>query len=157
MNSNDFVNIDSIIAEATSVLNDMEFSNGLSKGWYVSRVRDAMDELAYETFYQKLTKDLDVDKKRLAVEMPTDAFNIKEMYLHNGVCDSSSKIVYWKRQYNNTGSGRGHTAKIKEGQSNYSTHSIHQRKELKDVVTYVMLIFKMDLLCLALTQLRLLN
>lgn len=117
MDSIDLITVDTIIGEAISVLDDSEFSHGLSKGWYISRVRDAMDELAVDTFNLELTTDIDIDHKKMAVKMPSGAFNIREMYLHNGVCEpTSSKIVHWKRQFNNNGAGAGHTAKIKQGQ-----------------------------------------
>ena len=119
MNVNDFTSIDSIIAEVSSILDDSEFSHGFSKGWYISRAKDAITELAIDTHHIKATVDLDLNTDRLALDMPTDAFNIREIYLHNGDCSpATSKIVHWKRLFNNRGNGTGHTAKIKEGQSN---------------------------------------
>ncbi len=44
MTANDFVSIDHILSDVTSTVNDMEFKKGFSKGWYVSRIQDAMQE-----------------------------------------------------------------------------------------------------------------
>ncbi len=118
MNSADFVTLNHILAEVTTTVNDEEFRNGLTKGWYVSRVQDALQELAFDTFFQKITIDLDVPQQSLQLDMPENIFNIREMYVYNGdgCCSpNNSQRVYWKRQFNNkNGNGNGYTAAVKD-------------------------------------------
>lgn len=135
MQANDFVSINHLLAEATANVNDRNFRQGFSKGWYVSRIQDALQELAFDTFYQKLTRDYTFPTDKLAMEMPKNAFNIREIYLFNcgceedsttgstsEACDSNcecckpttSVIVHWKRLYNNRGMGGFYTAKVRE-------------------------------------------
>lgn len=116
MNHNDYVSVNHIIAEVSHSVGDSDFRNGCSKGWYVSRVQDALQELAFDTFYQILTADFEFPSDKLAMDLPKNCFNIREVYLWNGSCCSpqSSVVVWWKRLANNRGKGEGYTAKIKK-------------------------------------------
>lgn len=119
MNSADFISIDSVVSEVASIVDDMDFSKGLSKGWYISRGRDFLDEISFDTFYDEQTKDITINKETMNLKLPENCFNVRQMYLHNGNCNiTSSPKVYWKRNFNNKNSGTGHTADIKEGYSN---------------------------------------
>lgn len=123
MNSNDFVSADHILAEVTQALDDKDFRRGFSKGWYMSRIQDALQELAFDTFFDTVTIDKKFPNETLAMEMPENAFNIREIHLFNGACCSptTSQVVHWKRQYNNKGAGDGYTSKIKDlGEKGYS-------------------------------------
>lgn len=116
MNANDFVTPNHIIAEVTHSVDDENLRSGFSKGWFMSRVQDAVQELAFDTFFQKITADFDFPKDSLAIEMPKNAFNIREIYLFNSDCCSpaTSQPVHWKRLYNNRGKGQDYTSRVKE-------------------------------------------
>lgn len=117
MNSNDFLSFEHVLSEVTSVVNDAEYRSGVSKGWYISRIQDALQELAFDTFFDIVTRDFDFPTGNLALEMPTNCFNIREIYGWNGSCCSptTSAIIYIKRLYNNKGGdGRGYTAQVKK-------------------------------------------
>ncbi len=121
MNANDFVSINHILSESLTRHNDEALRNGFSRGWYVSRIQDAIQELAFDTFFFEITRDFDFPDNFI-LEMPKDAFNIKEIHLFNGGCckPESSSVVHWKRTYNNKGGGTDYTARIKEiGESGY--------------------------------------
>ncbi len=122
MQINDFVSVDEILADVLLEVNDEDLRSGFKKGWYISKIQQAIEELAFDSFYQVITRDIDFDKKKLSFEMPKNAFNLREMYLFNGDCcgPNSSVLVHWKRLFNNRGDGIEHTAKIKEsGQSGF--------------------------------------
>lgn len=118
MEANSFVSLNHILAEVTVTVNDENFRKGLSKGWYVSRIQDALQELAFDTFFQKITIDLELPKETLQLEMPNNIFNIREMYVFNGdgcCMPNSSQIVHWKREFNNkNGKGNAYTARVKD-------------------------------------------
>lgn len=121
MNSNDFVSVNHILAEVSMTLNDADYRKGFSIGWYTSRIQDALQELAFDTFFDTITIDKDVPKDTLSMELPQNVFNIREIYLYNGSCcmPSTSQVVWYKRLYNNNGKGEQYTAKIKDqGDSN---------------------------------------
>ena len=121
MQGNDYVSFKHIMAEVTKTVNDENFRNGFSQGWYISRIQDGLQELAFDTFFQVLTGDYDFPTETLAMEMPKNCFNIREIYLYNGGCctPESSVVVYWKRLYNNNGKGVNYTARVKlDGQGN---------------------------------------
>lgn len=120
MDSNDFVSVNHILAEALVNVDDQQLRKGLTKGWFISRIQDALQELAFDTFYQKITNDYDFPQDKLALEMPKNAFNLREIYVYNGDCctPSNSAVVHWKRLYNNKGgSSSGYTSRVKSSES----------------------------------------
>ena len=52
--------------------------------------------------------------------MPENVFNIREIYLYSGdFCNpKNTQVVYWKRLFDNSYSGDGYTAKVKDDGSN---------------------------------------
>jgi len=123
MNINDFVSVDHLLADILSTVDDEKLRRGFTKGWYVSRIQKALQELAFDTFFSEVTLDLDLNKDTLSMEMPEGIFNIREIHLYNDECCSPtvSQVVHWKRQFNNKGNGDGYTARIKDvGGTNYS-------------------------------------
>lgn len=121
MQQNDFVSVDHLLSEITSTLNDTEFRSGFSKGWYISRIQDALQELSYDTFWAKTQQDCALPKS-LQLEMPNGAFNIREIYLFTGeICSpQKSQVVYWKRNFNNNYDGDGYTSRVKDDGSQSS-------------------------------------
>lgn len=121
MNANDFVSVEKIIAEVSQTVNDKDFKKGFPRGWFVSRIHDALQELAFDTYYQKITRDFEMPQ-HLQIDMPENTFNIREIYLYNGeICNPSrTQVVYHKRLFNNMHKGDGYTAKVKDDGSNMS-------------------------------------
>ena len=119
MTANDFVSIDHILADVTATVNDMDFKKGFSKGWYTSRIQDAMQELSFDTYWLKVQQDVEMPEK-CQIKMPKNVFNVREIYLYSGeICNPlNSQVVYWKRLFNNTSNGEGYTAKVKDDGSN---------------------------------------
>lgn len=115
MTSNDFVSANHIISEVVKTVNDEKFRKGFSKGWYMSQIQDALQELAFDTFYQELTLDYEIPSN-LRLEIPKNVFNIREIYVYNGdgCCSPNNhQIVHWKNLFNNKGKD-GYTARVSD-------------------------------------------
>jgi hypothetical protein len=115
MNSNDFVSINDILRDVTVAVDDQSYDKGLPKGYYIRQVQQAVEELAFDTYFQTITDDIEYPENNV-LEMPSNCFNIKEIYLYNGTCGDpqESRWVYYKRHYNNSQGGDNYTAKRKE-------------------------------------------
>jgi hypothetical protein len=115
MKTNDFVSINDILADVGVAVGDQGYDKGLTKGYYVRQVSRAVEELAFDTYFQVLTKDMEFPENFI-LEMPSNCFNLREIYLYNGVCGTptDSHWVNWKRNFNNTGGGTDYTARRKE-------------------------------------------
>lgn len=116
MHINNFVSSNEILSDVLMITNDEELRQGLTRGYYKSQVQQALEELAFETFFDEITDDIKLDSEfdtRLNFEMPKNAFNIRQIYLFNSDCCSpeSSVIVHWKRQFNNNPGGTNYTGK----------------------------------------------
>ena len=139
MDSNDFVSTNHILAEALVNVNDVDLRNGFTKGWFISRIQDALQELAFDTFYQTITDDIDFPKDKLAIPMPKNAFNIREIHVYNSTCcnTNTSAIVHWKRLYNNKGGAtEGYTARSKDQGSSSPNDPFFKRHAGADSALY---------------------
>lgn len=139
MRSNEFVSTEEIVGEATELLNDSDFTHGVSKSFYELVVHRTIESLALHTFFHVATKDIfnwnSCDDMKLKI--PKNLFNIKQIYLFNSTCDSqrcnegeencsgsccndrgcwSSYVeAHWKRLFNRFGSSGLKTSKISPG------------------------------------------
>lgn len=131
MESSEFISVDQILSDLVTLANDEDYTrSGLDKGFYISRIHDAVTHFALETFYQIVTKDIinyDTHKDGI-IDIPVNCFNIKEIYLFNGsakckehqagcTCSSKSPLedyvnVHWKRTLN-VGSSKIKMSRIK--------------------------------------------
>jgi len=116
MTSSDFVSANEILTAVGYIVNDSDFKKGIPRGYYLSLVNKALEELAVDSLYHLITKDYPIDKVKLHAEKPKGLLNLREVYLFNGECCTPelSVIVHLKRLYNNGSGGSNYTAKRKE-------------------------------------------
>ena len=111
MTANDFVTFDDILFEVLQTVDDVNLRKGLAKGWYIQQIKNGLEELAFDTFFDERTIVLDMPSDN-RLDMPKDAFNIRELYLFNDKCCTveTSVLVHYKRLFNNKPQG-GETGK----------------------------------------------
>jgi hypothetical protein len=113
MDSSSFVSPNIILSDVLPLCGDTTgFKRGITKGFYISQIQQAVEELAIDSFFSTPSPtDLDMPTD-LIVEIPDNLFNIKELYIWNGACctPQSSKKVWYKRQMNNHPGGTSFTA-----------------------------------------------
>lgn len=116
MTTADFLTIEEVVMDAAFRVSDSEFKSGIPIGYYKSTVQQAMEELAIDSFFNKITLDLPFERTKLEMPFPEKFFNIAEIYLFNGGCctPENSVWVWYKRLYNNKGGGSNYTSKRKE-------------------------------------------
>lgn len=85
-----------------------------SKGYYMRRMKHALEELAFDTLYDEQYVDTKIPDN-LQLEIPSGVFNVRRIYLYNGnECDiSKSAKVYYKANFDTRGGG--YTADEKDG------------------------------------------
>jgi len=136
MNSNDFISANHIIASVAKTVDDEKFRKGFSKGWYISQIQDALQELAFDTFYQEVTIDKDIPSN-LRLEIPKNVFNIREVYVYDGdgCCSpTNSQIVHWKNLFNNKGK-EGYTARVRDNNSGSTSNQSPFVADLNEIDT----------------------
>lgn len=116
MKTGSFVSAEEVLAEATTMCGDRSYRKGLSQGWYKARLRDAVQNMAIDTYYFKVTVDKKIPKN-LRVELPDNMMNLGEIYVYNtgpdGCCTPAGFIpVMWKRTFNNHNNPDEGSAKI---------------------------------------------
>lgn len=137
MTINDFVSTNEILSDVLLIVGDEKLDKGITKGWYISQIQQALEELSFDTFFDKKTLDLDVNDT-LSIRLPDNCFNIREIYLHNGVCGGKDTvIVHHKRLFNNKPNGKGYSALRKDDTTNstdpfYSSNTYEDRVTLND-------------------------
>lgn len=115
MIQNDFIEVEAVLSEIVINTDDADFKKGVPKARYISWIQKAMQELAKETFYFKVTLDVDMPQNA-QYKLPENIFNIRELYAYDGdICaPSATQNLYYKRLFNNMSDGKGYTAKVKD-------------------------------------------
>jgi len=134
------ISVDELLHDILKAVDDEDLKKGFERGWYVSQIQQAIEDIGFATFYKVVTRDLDMDKTNFAVQLPPNAFNIREIYLFNGACcdPSDSVIVHWKRLHNNKGLGPNFTSKTRDDHNNHHDpffghkHHFHHRHSHAD-------------------------
>ena len=105
ISKHNMISPEEILSDVLKLANDESMKDN-SKGYYLSLIQQALQELAFDTFFDIRNESFPVPKK-LRLDMPKGAFNIREIYLFNGTeCNiNNSQIVYWKRNYITKGNG----------------------------------------------------
>ena len=108
-----FVTPDEILADALKLVNDSGFKIN-SKGYYISQIQQALEELSFDTFFLEENSSVDIPEN-LRIELPRNAFNLKQLYLFNGdeCVIKNSTVVYNKKNFINSESGDGFVARDK--------------------------------------------
>jgi hypothetical protein len=101
-----FVTVNEILSDVLKLVDDERYETN-SKGYYTSLVQQALEGLAFDTFFDVRREDFVFPIETLGLQMPAGAFNVKEVYIYHGTeCDiSRSQKVWWKRNYYTTGNG----------------------------------------------------
>lgn len=92
-----------LIFKAAAYAGDIEFRSA-PKGFYVSLIQDALNELHLASMYLDARKDYNIDKT-LKFILPQDCIRVDAVYVFSGdECNiEHSRRVYWKRNYYNRG------------------------------------------------------
>ena len=105
-----------VLADVLQFVDDAGLSKGFAYGWYRSQVQSAVEKLALHTYFDTKTADFVMPNISLQDKLPTDCFNIREMYAWSGSCckPENSAIIHFKRLYNNKPGGTNYTALRKD-------------------------------------------
>ena len=101
-----YVSVNEILADVLKITNDAGFKIN-SRGWYISQIRQALQELSFDTFFDERNEELLIPND-LRVELPKGAFNLKQIFLFNGTkCNvgKNTPNVYFKQNYWTGGTG----------------------------------------------------
>lgn len=101
-----FVSPDEILSMVTPLVGDRDYKS-LPKGFYISIIQKAVEELAIDTFFQELRVDLDFPYDNLTIDLPSGCFNVKNVYVFSGdeCVYSKSHKVWWKKNFFTNGNG----------------------------------------------------
>jgi hypothetical protein len=118
----DFVTAYDILADVLLTVRDKDMKRN-TEGWYKSQIQQALQELSFDTFFSDVHKTFEMPCD-LQMNIPKGAFNIRQVYAHNGTnCDfGSATNVYFKRNRINSKGGRDYLARDRWGNNGDSFH-----------------------------------
>jgi hypothetical protein len=116
----DYIKPEEVLALATSYTGDRSFRSGFTRGWYLSRLKDAVNDFGVATYLFHKAKDLKLNQK-LQIDIPEGMYNISGVYVMNvtnGCCvPGSFRRVLWKKDFNNHRNPEDHPAKRDTGEA----------------------------------------
>lgn len=106
-----FVSPEIILADVLKTVKDSGYKLN-SKGWYLSQMQQALEELSFDTFFITKHEAFDMPEN-LRLDMPKGSFNLRNVYLFNGTkCTIKNRVnVYRKKNFINGTSGQGYVAR----------------------------------------------
>jgi hypothetical protein len=116
VNENSFISINEVLADVTVALDDQE-ERLLNHGFYVAQVRNAIDELGFDTVFYEDHADREIPANNIIV-VPSNVYRIKNLHLFTGAPDNieSTANLYWKKGARDLGGkDRGYTANFYPG------------------------------------------
>lgn len=137
MNSNTFLKPDLLLADILKLVDDERYEWN-TKGYYISQIQQCLEELSFDTFFDKRSISFEFPKESLGLAMPEGVFNLRQINIYNGdECNfNNSQIVWPKRNYYTKGSG--YIARNTGSNNNdpfYSPSSFPRRDPRMDVAT----------------------
>jgi len=133
-----FVSIDELLNDILPLVDDERLEVN-TKGYYTSMIQQALEALAFETFFDERRETEPFPVETLTMMMPKGAFNLRNVYIFNGTeCNIwNSRKVWWKRNYYTK--GKGYIANNKGDQTRdpfISGSSFLDRYESKELIRY---------------------
>lgn len=108
----ELLGVDLVLRDILVKCDDESLRKGLTKGYYISLINQALERLSLVTFYNEEPPMDSAMPENLRWQLPTNFFNISQLYAFNGDCCNveNSANIYWKRNFNNAPDGVGYTA-----------------------------------------------
>lgn len=117
MNTAEFISPDTIRVKCAEKCGDPNFKRHLPE-WYMQTIRDGLDLLAFETFFDKGRFEDFALPDSLILNLPKTVYSLTNVYVFNGECHPEDVVnVYWKAGFNNLPDGQGYTAPRTESNS----------------------------------------
>ena len=122
----ELITVNEILSDVLPIVKDYDFRMS-SRGYYISQIQQALQELSFDTFFDRRYQDFDIPAN-LRVELPEGAFNVRELYVYSGTeCRvGHSEVVYHKKNFINDGNG-GYIARDTWNNEN---DAFHKRRDL---------------------------
>lgn len=106
MNTGTYYSSEILLAKILPMVDDRGYRRA-PKGFYISLIQQALEELGMSTFFDERRESFDFPSETLTLDLPKGCFNVKNVYLFNGdECNIANSIkVWWKRNYFTRGNG----------------------------------------------------
>jgi len=114
------LDINYVLNDILSRMNDKDLRKGLTKGFYISLVQQMLKKLSVQTFYNTVTIEVPMPSNGVYL-LPADFFNMELLYAFNGSCcnpNQGSANIYFKRTYQTKDARQGYTAMNKGDEQN---------------------------------------
>ena len=136
ISKHNFVTVNEILSDVLKLVDDERYEIN-SRGYYVSIIQQALEGLAFDTFFDVKTEDFEFPKDDLRLDMPIGSFNIRHIYIFNGdKCHvASAQKLWYKRNYYPAKKGTGYFADNRGNNSGdpfYPSSSFDRNTTLKE-------------------------
>lgn len=113
MNTGNYITPETIIFNASVNAGDKNYI-AFPKGFYMSLIQDAFEELNMTSFFAEERADFDFPQHNLTLPLPKGCINVMNVYVYSGhECNpNNSRKIWWKRNYFTKG-GPGYIANDK--------------------------------------------
>ena len=113
MNTGNYITPETILFTASAMCGDKDLK-AMPRGFYMSLIQDAFEELNMTSFFAEQREDFDFPMDNLTLPLPKGCMDVMNVYVYSGAeCNPhNSRKIYWKRNYFTHG-GPGYIANDK--------------------------------------------
>ena len=110
VNENNYISINEVLADVLVAMNDVD-ARKISLSFYQAQVRNAIDELGFDTVFVEDQLDLAIPADHI-VAFPATAYRIKQAFIYTGTPTDIGYVqnLYWKKGARTAGFETGYTA-----------------------------------------------
>lgn len=137
MNTGKYYSPGELLSTIAPMVGDKEIKI-IPRGFYMSMIQHAFEDLNLVSFFAEKRIDIDFPMDTLTAKLPSDCFNVINVYLFQGdKCDiGASMKVWWKRNYYTNGVGYIANDKGNNRDPFYANHSIINNSYDKTLIRY---------------------
>jgi hypothetical protein len=112
INPNNFIAVNEVLADVLVILADEDNSH-LTPGYYISQVKNSLDELGFDIPFLPVTTDVKMPED-LMVDIPIGSFNMQSIVIYKGTPDAVgyTEDLYWRKGVQTRGKETGVTSSV---------------------------------------------
>lgn len=112
--TNDTVSYEICLSDILVNVDDENYSK-FTKGYYISLIQQALEQLSLQTQFLRIERDIAMPTT-LSYQIESGCFNLREIYAYSGTCcnKSTARNLWWKKDYRTRGISESYLSRINE-------------------------------------------
>ena len=110
--TSDMMSYNVVLSDILINVDDENYSK-FNKGYYISLIQQALEQLSLQTMFLKVERDIAMPTT-LSYQIESGCFNLREIYAYTGTCcnKSTARNLWWKKDYRTKGVSESYLSRV---------------------------------------------